>query len=315
MVAPDANDLEGRLILGWVVVLAALLLAGPAGAVDRLPVVASFSVIADMLANVGGDRIDIKTIVGPGGDCELYQPTAADVGTIAAARAVFINDLNEEFEPWLEPLLKQAGFTGTKVVVSRNVRTLTAEEEHPISGRQLPTAIDQHAWLDPRNGAVYVRNIAAALVRLDPADAAEYRAQAAVYTKEIQGVDDWARKEIDSVPADKRRALASHDSLQYIANAYGITLLAINGWTNKSEPSAAELAKLAQQIRASRVKALFLDSITDPRAVERIAGETGAVIGGTLYGDALSPKGGEADSYVKMLRHDLSTLKAGMLAN
>ena len=315
MVAPDANDLEGRLILGWVVVLAALLLAGPAGAVDRLPVVASFSVIADMLANVGGDRIDIKTIVGPGGDCELYQPTAADVGTIAAARAVFINDLNEEFEPWLEPLLKQAGFTGTKVVVSRNVRTLTAEEEHPVSGRQLPTAIDQHAWLDPRNGAVYVRNIAAALVRLDPADAAEYRAQAAVYTKEIQGVDDWARKEIDSVPADKRRALASHDSLQYIANAYGITLLAINGWTNKSEPSAAELAKLAQQIRASRVKALFLDSITDPRAVERIAGETGAVIGGTLYGDALSPKGGEADSYVKMLRHDLSTLKAGMLAN
>ena len=315
MVAPDANDLEGRLILGWVVVLAALLLAGPAGAADGIPVVATFSVIADMLANVGGDRIDIKTIVGPGGDCELYQPTAADVGTIAAARAVFINDLNEEFEPWLEPLLKQAGFSGTKVVVSRNVRTLTAEEEHPVSGRQLPTAIDQHAWLDPRNGAVYVRNIAAALVRLDPADAAEYRAQAAAYTKEIQGVDDWARKEIDSVPADKRRALASHDSLQYIANAYGITLLAINGWTNKSEPSAAELAKLAQQIRASRVKALFLDSITNPRAVERIAGETGAVIGGTLYGDALSPKGGEADSYVKMLRHDLSTLKAGMLAN
>ena len=303
------------MILGWVVVLAALLLAGPAGAADRIPVVATFSVIADMLANVGGDRIDIKTIVGPGGDCELYQPTAADVGTIAAARAVFINDLNEEFEPWLEPLLKQAGFTGTKVVVSRNVQTLSAEEEHPVSGRQLPTAIDQHAWLDPRNGVIYVRNIAAALVHLDPADAAEYRARAAAYTKEIQGVDDWARKEIDSVPADKRRALASHDSLQYIANAYGITLLAINGWTNKSEPSAAELAKLAQQIRASRVKALFLDSITDPRAVERIAGETGAVIGGTLYGDALSPKGGEADSYIKMLRHDLSTLKAGMLAN
>jgi zinc/manganese transport system substrate-binding protein len=303
------------LIPRWVVVLAALLLSGPAGAADRIPVVATFSVIADMLANVGGARIDIKTIVGAGGDCELYQPTAADVATIAAARAVFINDLNEEFEPWLEPLLRQAGFTGTKVVVSRNVRTLNAEEEHPVSGRQLPTAIDQHAWLDPRNGVIYVRNIAAALVRLDPPDAAEYRARAAAYTKEIQGVDDWARKEIVGVPADKRRALASHDSLQYIANAYGITLLAVNGWTNKSEPSAAELAKLAQQIRTSRVKALFLDSITDPRAMERIADETEAVIGGTLYGDALSPKGGEADSYIDMLRHDLSTLKAGMLAN
>jgi zinc/manganese transport system substrate-binding protein len=303
------------LIPRWVVVLAALLLSGPAGAADRIPVVATFSVIADMLANVGGARIDIKTIVGAGGDCELYQPTAADVATIAAARAVFINDLNEEFEPWLEPLLRQAGFTGTKVVVSRNVRTLNAEEEHPVSGRQLPTAIDQHAWLDPRNGVIYVRNIAAALVRLDPPDAAEYRTRAAAYTKEIQGVDDWARKEIAGVPADKRRALASHDSLQYIANAYGITLLAVNGWTNKSEPSAAELAKLAQQIRTSRVKALFLDNITDPRAMERIADETGAVIGGTLYGDALSPKGGEADSYIDMLRHDLSTLKAGMLAN
>ena len=125
----------------WFIALAMLLLAGPAGAAERITVVASFSVIADMLANVGGGRVDIRTIVAAGGDCELYQPTAADVATVAAARAVFINDLNEEFEPWLEPLLKQARFTGSKVVVSRNVRILTAEEEHPVSGRQLPSAI------------------------------------------------------------------------------------------------------------------------------------------------------------------------------
>src|SRR5262249_46282780 len=105
------------------------------------------------------------------------------------------------------------------------------------------------------------------------------------------------------------------DSLQYLANAYGIVLLSVNGWTNKSEPSAAELAKLARQIRAERVKAVFLDSITDPRAIERVAGETGAVVGGTLYGDTLSPPSGEADSYIAMLRHDVATLKAGMLAN
>ena len=109
--------------------------------------------------------------------------------------------------------------------------------------------------------------------------------------------------------------LASHDSLEYIANAYGITLLSVNGWTNKSEPTAAELANLARQIRSEHVKALFLDSITDPRAMQRIAGETGAVIGGTLYGDSLSPAGGEADSYIKMLRQDVTTLKAGMLRN
>jgi zinc/manganese transport system substrate-binding protein len=304
-----------RLTLRCIIALVALLLVGPAQAAERITVVATFSVIADMLANVGGDRIDIKTIVEAGGDSELYQPTAADVATVASARAVFINDLNEDFEPWLEPLLKQAVFKGTKVVVTRGVRTLTAEEEHPVSGRQLPAAIDQHAWLDPRNGIIYVRNIAAALARLDPAAAADYRGRAATYTEQIQAADDWARNEIAGVPLGRRRALASHDSLQYIANAYGITLLAVNGWTNKSEPSAAELAKLAQQIRAEHVKALFLDSITDPRAMQRIAAETGVVIDGTLYGDSLSPAPGEADSYIKMLRHDVSTLKAGMLAN
>jgi len=303
------------LTLRCIIVLAALLLAGPARAAERVTVVATFSVIADMLANVGGDHINIKTIVGAGGDCELYQPTAADVATIASARAVFLNDLNEEFEPWLDPLLKQALFKGMKVVVSRGVRTMTAEEEHPVSGRQLPAAIDQHAWLDPRNGIIYGRNIAEALIRLDPAGTADYRARAASYTQQLQATDDWACREIASVPAAKRRALASHDSLQYIASAYGITLLAVNGWTNRSEPSAAELAKLARQIRAERVKALFLDSITDPRAMQRIADETGAVIGGTLYGDSLSPAPGEADSYLKMLRHDVSILKAGMLGN
>jgi zinc/manganese transport system substrate-binding protein len=295
--------------------LAALMLAGPARAADRIPVVATFSVIGDMLANVGGDRLAIATIVGPGGDCELYQPNAGDVGKVAAARAVFLNDLNEEFEPWLEPLLRQARFHGEKVVVSRHARTLLAEEEHPVSGRQLPAAIDQHAWLDPRNGVIYTRNIAAALARLDPPNAAEYQARAAAYIKQIRAIDDWARTELGGVPATKRRVLTSHDSLEYIANTYGIVLLTVNGWTNESEPSAAELARLTQRIQAERVKALFLDSITDPRAMRRIADETGAAIGGTLYGDALSPVGGEADTYLQMLRHDVSTLKAGMLLN
>jgi zinc/manganese transport system substrate-binding protein len=302
-------------MLRCLITLVALLLAAPTRAADGIMVVATFSVIGDMLANVGGDHINIKTIVGAGGDCELYQPTAADIAAVSSARAVFINDLNEEFEPWLEPLLKQATFKGSKLVMTRGVRTLTAEEEHPVSGRQLPAAIDQHAWLDPHNGIVYVRNVADALARLDPGNAADYRARAAAYTKQIQAVDDWARKEMAGVPAGKQRVLTSHDSLQYLANAFGITLLTVNGWTNKSEPSAAELAKLTRQIRADRVKALFLDSITDPRAVQRIASETGVAIGGTLYGDSLSPAGDDADSYIKMLRHDVTTLKAGMLSN
>ena len=131
----------------------------------------------------------------------------------------------------------------------------------------------------------------------------------------MQAIDTWAKAEIAALPPTKRRVLASHDSLQYLAKAYGITLLSINGWTNNSEPSAAELARLAQQIRQEGIHALFLDSITDPRAMKQIARETGASIGGTLYGDALSKPGEEADTYLKMLRHDVATLKAGMIKN
>ena len=293
----------------------AALPAAPLAAADKPTVVATFSVLGDMVANVAGDHIDLVTIVGPNGDTELYQPTLADSRTIAGARIVFVNDLNDEFEPWLEPLLKQSGFTGTKVVASRGAKTITAEEEHPISGKEAAPVIDQHAWLDPRNGIVYVKNIAQALERADPANAADYRARAASYVKQLQSVDAWIRTEITAVPVSKRRIIASHDSLQYLAKACGITLIAINGWTNKSEPSAAELARLARQIEVERVHALFLDSITDPRAMERIAKETGAVITGTLYGDALSAPGGEAGTYIEMIRHDVATLKAGMLKN
>ncbi len=289
--------------------------AAPLAAADKPTVVATFSVLGDMVANVAGDHVQLATIVGPDGDTELYQPTLADSRTIAGARIVFVNDLNDDFEPWLEPLLKQSGFTGTKVVASRGAKTITAEEEHPISGKEAAPVIDQHAWLDPRNGTVYVKNIAQALERADPANAADYRARAASYVKQLQSVDAWMRTEMTAVPVSKRRIIASHDSLQYLAKACGITLIAINGWTNKSEPSAAELARLARQIEVERVHALFLDSITDPRAMERIAKETGAVITGTLYGDALSAPGGEAGTYIEMIRHDVATLKAGMLKN
>lgn len=293
----------------------AALSAGQSRAADKMKVVATFSVIGDMVAHVAGDHVELVTIVGPDGDTELYQPTLADSRSVAQARVLFMNDLNDEFEPWLEPLLKEAGFGGTKVVVSRGAKTLTAEDEHAISGRNLPPAIDQHAWLDPRNGMVYVKNVADALARSDPENAAGYRAHAAAYVKDLQDVEAWAKAEMAAVPAAKRRVISSHNSLGYLAKAFGITLISIYGWTNKSEPSAAEVSRLTQQVEQEHVRALFLDSITDPRIMQRVAKETGAVIGGTIYGDALSPPGGEADTYIGMLRHDISTLKAGMLNN
>jgi zinc/manganese transport system substrate-binding protein len=280
---------------------------GAAGAAERIKVVATFSVIGDMVANVAGDKVDLVTLVGPAGDTELFKPSLADGKNVAEAKIVFMNDLNDEFEPWLEPLLKQVKFSGAKIVVSRGAKTYTSNEERAPRSKSGEEEIDQHAWLD--------RNITAALAKSDPANATEYRARADAYIKELRALDIWAKAEVAVLPAAKRRVLASHDSLQYLAKAYGITLLSINGWTNNSEPSAAELARLTQQIRQENIHALFLDSITDPRAMQQVAKETGASIGGTLYGDALSKPGGEADTYLKMLRHDVTTLKAGMMKN
>ena len=295
--------------------VAILLGASAARAAERIKVVATFSVIGDMVANVAGDKVDLVTLVGPAGDTELFKPSLADGKSVAEAKIVFMNDLNDEFEPWLEPLLKQVKFSGAKIVVSRGAKTLTSIEERAPRNKSVEEEIDQHAWLDPKNGVIYVRNIAAARVKGDPANAADYRARADAYIKELQALDAWAKAEIAALPAAKRRFLSSHDSLQYLAKAYGITLLSINGWTNNSEPSAAELARLAKQVRQERIHALFLDSITDPRAMQQVAKETGASIGGTLYGDALSKPGGDADTYLRMLRHNVATLKAGMMKN
>lgn len=302
--------------IGWILLLAVVAIApGAARAADRLRVVATFSVIGDIAANIGGDTIELTTVVGPGGDSELFQPTAADAATVARANVLLMNGINEAFEPWLDKLLKQSKFAGTKVVVSRGVKALSGDDEHPTGGKPVAVVLDQHAWLDPRNGVIYTKNIADALIRADPAHAEDFRARAAAYTKKLQALDVWARGEMASVPTAKRRALSSHDSMQYLASAFNITLISVNGWTNNTEPTAAELAKLTSQIRREKVHALFLDSITDPRAMERIARETGATIGGTLYGDSLSKPSGEADSYLNMIRHDIEVLKAGMLLN
>src|SRR5580692_2353136 len=178
-----------------------LLGIGPAGADDKIKVVATFSVIGDMVANVGGDHVDLVTLVGPAGDTELFKPSLADGKNVAEAKIVFMNDLNDEFEPWLEPLLKQVKFSGAKIVVSRGAKTHTSTEERAPRSKSGEEEIDQHAWLDPKNGVIYVRNITAALAKSDPANAAEYRARADAYIKELQALGTWAKAEIAVLPA------------------------------------------------------------------------------------------------------------------
>ena len=167
--------------------VAILLGASAAGATERIKVVATFSVIGDMVANVAGDKVDLVTLVGPAGDTELFKPSLADGKSVAEAKIVFMNDLNDEFEPWLEPLLKQVKFSGAKIVVSRGAKTFTSIEERAPRNKSGEEEIDQHAWLDPKNGVIYVRNIAAALVKSDPANAADYRASSGRLHQGIAG--------------------------------------------------------------------------------------------------------------------------------
>ena len=293
-------------------IAAILALAAPARASEQPKVVATFSVLGDMIASIAGDKVQLTTIVGGDGDCELYQPTAADARAVADARLFVMNDLNPRFEPWAEPLLKRAAFRGTKLVASQGVNVII--DYRPRGAIKSPQ-VDQHAWHDPANGLVYVANIAEGLAQLDPPNAAFYRTQADGYAREIRELDAWAKSELAVIPSAKRRVITSHDGFEYLARAYDIEMTPARGMVNDSDPSAEDIARLIQQIRTTKVKAIFIENMNDPRLIKRVAREAGASIGGTLYSDALSKPGGNADTYLKMLRHNVSTLKAAMLKN
>jgi zinc/manganese transport system substrate-binding protein len=294
--------MQHRLTRRPFIAAALALVATSARSADRPKVVATFSVLGDMITRVAGDKVQLTTIVGGDGDCELYQPTAADARAVAEAQLFVMNDLNPRFEPWAESLLKRAAFRGTKLVATQGVNVII--EDRPRGVAKGPH-VDQHAWHDPTNALVYVANIAEGLARLDPVNGAFYQAQADSYARELRAIDAWAKSELSAIPSAKRRVITSHDGFEYLARAYDI----------ETDPSADEIARLIQQIRTTKVKAIFIENMNDPRLIERVAREAGATIGGTLYSDALSKPGGDADTYLKMVRHNVSALKAAMLKN
>jgi zinc/manganese transport system substrate-binding protein len=300
-----------------VCLLAAFALTGlwlqSARAETPVPVVASFSILGDMVREVGGERVRVTTLVGPGGDAHVYQPTPADARAVAAARVVFVNGLG--FEGWIDRLIAAAGFKGPVVVATKGITPLTMTEEgarddhdrHHAAGEGHGD-IDPHAWQNLANGQVYVRNIAAALIAADPGGAASYRANAERYLAEIAALDQQVRTAIAALPADRRTIVTSHDAFGYFAAAYGLKLLAPEGVSTEADVSAKNVARLITQIRAEKIPAVFMETITDPRLMEQIRRETGAAIGGTLYSDALSPPDGPAATYLEMLRWNVATL-------
>jgi zinc/manganese transport system substrate-binding protein len=270
----------------------------------KLKVVASFSVLGDIVKTVGGDHIALTTLVGPDGDAHVFEPTPADARAVAQADLVIVNGLG--LEGWMERLVQSAGYKGRIVVATEGVKSRSMVEDGN-------TITDPHAWQDLSNGRIYVANVAAALAAADPADAKAYRAAADAYTAEIDAKDKWVRDELKAVPDQQRRIITSHDAFGYFGAAYGIEFLAPVGVSTEAEPSAAGIAQLIQQMKSAGIKVVFFENMTSPKLVEVLASEAGARVGGTLYSDALSPPGGPADSYLKMFDNNLPQLKAAML--
>ncbi|ABE38083.1 zinc ABC transporter substrate-binding protein [Rhodopseudomonas palustris] len=282
-----------------IVIISLLVGAGAVRADDRIGVVASFSILGDFVRNVGGDRVAVTTLVGPTGDVHVYTPSPRDAKRVADARLVVVNGLG--LEGWLPRLVQSSGGKATIVTATKGVKT-----------RKLGSEADPHGWQSVTNAKVYVSNIRDALVAADPAGAAAYRANADAYLAKLDALDREVRDAAAKIPAAARKVISSHDAFGYFADSYDIAFIAPQGVSTESEVSARDVARIITQIRTSKIPAVFLENISDPRLIQRIAAETGARIGGTLYSDSLTAENGDAPTYIDMVRHNIRTLTSAL---
>jgi zinc/manganese transport system substrate-binding protein len=294
--------------------LAAVVLAAcgfAASAQDKPKVVATFSILADLANNVGGDRVEIATLVGPDGDAHVYSPTPADGRRLADAKLVIANGF--KFEGWMSRLIKSSGTKALVVEVAKGVEPIKAEEHGQDHGHDHGHAdVDPHAWQSVANVKRYVMNIREGLIAADPAGKAAYEANAAAYLERLDALDRDVKAAVEAIPRDRRRIITSHDAFGYFQKAYGVTFVAPQGVSTEAEASAKDVAKIIRQIRREKIPAVFLENVSDSRLVERIAKESGARIGGRLYSDALSGADGPAGTYIDMMRHNIRALSAAL---
>ncbi len=273
-------------------------------AADKPRVVATFSILADLVRQVGGDAVSVDAFVGPDGDVHAYEPRPRDLRTLLAASLLVRNGLG--LEGWMDRLTTAAGFKGRVVTAAERVAPRTMKEQ----GGALAT--DPHAWQDPRNTLLYVQAIAQGLASADPGNAAAYRDRATAYSARLTDMDEWITRQFAAIPAERRRIVTTHDAFGYYGARYGVELLSAEGFSTEFEPSAKAIAALVAQVKREQVRAVFIENMTSPRMAQMLSRETGAVLGGTVYSDALSPAGGPAASYLDLLRHNTNSFAAAM---
>ena len=276
-----------------------LLIASPLHAAEPLNVVASFSILGDFVRTIGGDRVNVTTLVGPDSDVHVYTPAPSDAKRIADAKLVIVNGLG--LEGWMPRLVQSAGSKATIVTASAGIAPL-----------KLGSAADPHAWQSVPNAKVYVTDIANALAAAAPDDAELFRTQAKTYLEKLEALDREVRDAVAKIPAERRKVISTHDAFGYFAAEYGVQFVAPLGVSTETEPSARDIAAIIGQIKAQKIPAVFLENISDDRLIRRIAAETGAKVGGTLISDGLTGEKGPAPTYIDMVRHNIKALTSAL---
>ncbi|MBB4259378.1 MULTISPECIES: metal ABC transporter solute-binding protein, Zn/Mn family [unclassified Bradyrhizobium] len=279
--------------------LALLTIASPLQAAERLNVIASFSILGDFVRNVGGDRANVTTLVGPDSDVHVYTPAPADAKRVAEAKLVIVNGLG--LEGWLPRLVQSAGSKAVVVTASAGIVPL-----------KLGSAADPHAWQSVPNARIYVTDIANALAAAAPDDAEFFRVQAKAYLEKLETLDREVREAVAKIPPERRKVISTHDAFGYFSAEYGIQFIAPLGVSTETEPSARDIAAIIGQIKAKKIPAVFLENISDDRLIRRIAAETGSKVGGTLISDGLTGEKGPAPTYIDMVRHNIKALTSAL---
>jgi zinc/manganese transport system substrate-binding protein len=271
-----------------------------------IKVVTSMTILADMVAQVGGEDVEVSTLVGPNSDVHMFEPGPNDVVRLSHADLLVMNGLG--LEGWMTRLVQSSGYKGPVIVASRDITPRKID----LDGEKI---IDPHAWQDVIRARSYVVSISRALSAVDPVHKANYSERAAAYDKKLSELNRWIKEQIAQVPKEKRRIITSHDAFGYFADAYDVQFQAPRGVNTEAEPKAGELAELITQIRSSGTRALFLENMTERKTADLLVSEANAVIGGTLYVDSLSPPSGPAPSYEALQRYNVPLLCAAMLKN
>jgi zinc/manganese transport system substrate-binding protein len=304
--AKEADVITRRSLTTFAFGIATLAGLVPANGQERKPhVVASFSILGDLVRQVGGDRVEVIALVGPNGDAHVYQPSPADASRLVQAKLIVVNGLG--LETWMDRLIRASGSKASVVTASKGIKPLKAEaDEHSHgAGVHHTRAFDPHAWQNVANVKVYITNIRDALVQADPDGKATYEANAKSYGAKLDQLESEVKAAIANIPAGKRKIITTHDAFGYFAKAYGMQFIAPQGVSTDAEASAKGVAKIVRQIRTHKIPAVFLENVSDPRLMLQIARESGGKIGDKVYSDALSEPDGPAATYIDMMRHNI----------